>query len=422
MISSDSLFYDPIFRILIALAVGIIMGLEREVDRTDRTVIAGIRTFPIVALMGALLAVVSETFPYGVAIGLVSATVLAAAFYYGKFKLDMTGLTGPAALISVYIIGAAIGYGYIIEGLICGIAIAFLLTSREILHRFASLLNRREILEALQFITIVFILYPLVPTEIEIPFITINPRWILSIIIFVSALSFISFILLRKYSVRYGLRASGLLGGLVSSNAIVGSLTVIARQNKAIHSSALAGLILANSSMMIRNFLVSGFADPTFKVAYFLFIPNICMCAIGFLLAYRTPVEKDPKISIELKSPFALRPAVEFAFYFLLISVLSTFAIKYLGDFGLIISSLGGLVSSVAVTASVATMAYEGLITPVDAAKTAILAGIISTIGKIFLIRVFNREMVKIAVRPFLIVGFSGLILLLILIMLFSPP
>ena len=62
------------------------------------------------------------------------------------------------------------------------------------------------------------------------------------------------------------------------------------------------------------------------------------------------------------------------------------------GNTGIYISALGGLVSSSAVTASVAALAFSGNVPYEVAAQTAIIAGIISTLNKIALIKISGSK------------------------------
>jgi uncharacterized membrane protein (DUF4010 family) len=148
--------------------------------------------------------------------------------------------------------------------------------------------------------------------------------WILLIVIFVSSISFISFIIMRRVGTSKGLEFSGLLGGLVNSEATTVSLANMASkgvQKENIKNSALVGIILANGAMLIRNLLICSFSDPSLKVAGIIFIPLAVMILISMIttvfLKKRTSTTQH---MIEIKTPFAIVPALRFACLFTAVS------------------------------------------------------------------------------------------------------
>jgi hypothetical protein len=104
---------DPaqIEALLIAVGIGLLIGLERERVPSAR---AGLRTFGLVGLFGALSALLGQHLqsivPFALGLALVGIMIIAA--YLRHPDPDDPGTTSVAALLVCYALGAATWYGY----------------------------------------------------------------------------------------------------------------------------------------------------------------------------------------------------------------------------------------------------------------------------------------------------------------------
>ncbi len=431
----DPDFISFIYHLLVALGIGSLIGLERQRHGEDRLIIAGVRTFSLVAIAGCMLAFLSlqVEFPglsYLVYVGFFIFGAMAVMLFYIRHSLEMSGLTTPVALLVTFTIGVFIGIGMVYEGVVLGIATTFLLLTKRRLHHIAAALTEDEMLEALQFLTIALILVPITAQmnpisiggyELIGPGTLFDLYWILLIVIFVSSISFISFIIMRRMGTSKGLEFSGLLGGLVNSEATTVSLADMASkgvQKENIKNSALVGIILANGAMLLRNLLICSFSDPSLKVAGIIFIPLAVMILISMIttvfLKKRTSTTQH---KIEIKTPFAIVPALRFACLFAVVSACAYLIQTYFGGgMGVYLLAIGGFVSSAAVVASVSSLAFTGNLDPWVAAQTSVLACIISTSYKLILIRAVSKPLAQKAKLPITLTALIGLIFLVILI------
>jgi uncharacterized membrane protein (DUF4010 family) len=430
----DPDFISFIYHLLVALGIGSLIGLERQRHGEDRLIIAGVRTFSLVAITGCMLAFLSlqVEFPglsYLVYVGFFIFGAMAVMLFYIRHSLEMSGLTTPVALLVAFTIGVFIGIGMVYEGVVLGIATTFLLLTKRRLHHVAAALTEDEMLEALQFLTIAVILVPITAQmkpisiggyELIGPGTLFDLYWILLIVIFVSSISFISFIIMRRVGTSKGLEFSGLLGGLVNSEATTVSLADMASKGvrkENIRNSALVGIILANGAMLIRNLLICSFSDPSLKVAGIIFIPLAVMILISMIttvfLKKRTSTTQH---KIEIKTPFAIVPALRFACLFAAVSACAYLIQTYFGGMGIYMLAIGGFVSSAAVVASVSSLAFTGSLDPWVAAQTSVLACIISTFYKLILIRAVSKPLAQKAKLPITLTALIGLIFLVILI------
>lgn len=400
-----------VYYFVVAAGVGALVGMEREHHRGDDVVVAGIRTFPLVSLFGFLLAYLganassigADAGSLGAlaAIGLPIVGALAVGLLVVRYLIGAPGLTTPFALLLTYISGMLVGYGLLFEAIVVSVATTFLLVSKRRLHRFASILDDAELISALEFITIAFVLYPLTlqlafPPQFDI----LNQGRALDvsnlflIVVFVSSISFVSFLLIRSKGAALGMKVSGLLGGLVSSEAATISLSNLAKKNRDLVPMAVAGIVMANATMFVRDLAVCAFSDPSFATATILALPMIVLSAFGFAMGL-TVKTKPVSEKLEIESPFSVGAALRFGAIFVAISALDVGLQHVLGSGAVLLIALGGFASSAAVVASVSTLAFVGTIDPWTAAITAVLATAIASANKLLLSRVTCKDVAK---------------------------
>ena len=401
-----------IYYLLIALGVGALVGVEREHHKGDDMVIAGIRTFPLVSVLGFLLAYIgqnAEELVPGMSaqylqqlslIGIAIVAALAVGLMYIRFSMGVPGLTTPFALVITYVAGLLVGFGLIIEAVVVSVIVTFLLVSKKRLHAYAELLDDDELIGALEFIAIAFIAYPVtLQLDLEPPYDIFNPGEPLAIsnlfliVVFVSSISFISFLLIRWQGASRGLRFSGLLGGLVSSEATTISLSNLAKSHKGIIRTAASGIILANATMFARDLAVTIFADISLATASLVALPLLALSGVGIALGYSMKAEKEVDgHELDVRSPFAIVPALKFGIIFLIITVFVYVVNTYLGQEYIYLVSLGGMVSSAAVAASVSSYVFLGELAAIEAAQIILLATAISSFTKLAYARYISKD------------------------------
>ena len=156
----------------VALGGGLLIGLERERRKGDGPArrAAGIRSFALVALAGALAQALGQ--PALVATGALAVVLLAGLAYgFDRWRavaqpaLADPGMTTELALVVTYFVGVlalqrpALGAG-------CAAVVAVLLAARGRLHHFATrLLTEQELHDGLLLAALGLVLLPLVPQQ-----------------------------------------------------------------------------------------------------------------------------------------------------------------------------------------------------------------------------------------------------------------
>lgn len=402
---------DFVFRMAVALGIGGLVGIEREHGREDQLVVAGVRTFPLIALSGFLLSWVallsSDPLVGGllIAVGFLTFGAVALSLFLIRSWRGVAGLTTPVAVVVVFLAGVLVGQAYLFEGVLVGLATTFLLVTKRRLHAVAQVLSDREILAALELLTVAVILLPLsldfvAPAPYEDYFgrgRIIDPFWTLLIVLVISAISFGSFIVIRQIGGQRGVRFAGAFGGLANSEAATASLVELAKANPPLIGAATGGILVANGTMLVRNLIVAVLADPTLQVASLVVLPLLGLSVLSAVLVRNErqgeALPSSPKL--QMASPFALWPAFKFAAIFTLVSAAAYLVEAYLGEGGALVTAVGGFVSSAAVTGSVAALVFTGHLNVWVAALTILLASTLSTLNKLLIAQIGFRAVAE---------------------------
>ncbi|MDY0389076.1 MAG: MgtC/SapB family protein [Methanolobus sp.] len=397
-------------KIILSLMIGILIGLEREHWRADKKIFAGVRTFAITCITGALATLLVSY----VGIWILVVTTLLAAFYSASlvYVLNVlkgkSGLTTAIALFCTYLLGIMVAQGFYLLAIVIALILTFLLIEKKPLHTFAEHLSENDISSALKFLAVAFVLYPIVPEEPIYGIIRLKQS--ILIVVLVSFISFVSYLSLKKMGPHGGIPYSGLFGGFISSEATIGALSEMSRKRPMLKDSIHIGAMLSVVSMIISNTIIALIADPSAKTASIMAPPFIVMGIIAMtfvILKWKKTFNIED--SIDIGSPFALGPAFKFGAFFTILLMITNFANEYAGAGGAYATALGGIVSSSAVTASVATLAFTGNLSVQTAAETAILAGLVSTLSKPFYIKVSgSADLFRISLLSFTAIVVAG--------------
>lgn len=385
----DPALSDFLQKLILSLMIGVLIGVEREHRKTEHEVFAGVRTFAITCVGGMLATFAAGITEPGILLAAALLTVLCGvALMYRTYTLrGKLGMTSTVALYCTFLLGVLVANNYYLFAIISGVIITFLMIEKRPLHSFARKLTDEEILSALRFLAVSFILYPLVPDEPLLGIIDLKAT--IFIVVVVMFIGFASYISLRRTGAGGGIAYSGLLGGFVSSDATVVALAGLAKQKTGLVDSFHSGVLLAVLSMLISNLIIAVIVDTSGQTAALMAPVHLVMgIVVGALYFSGREKAGNTSETLELQSPFALKPAFQFGAIFLALQLIGTFAAEYAGTYGVYALAVGGVASSSAVTASVAALVVNGSLSPAMAGQTAVLAGIVSILAKIVLIRV----------------------------------
>lgn len=385
----DPVTYDFLEKFGLSALIGILVGIERERKSEGKDIFAGARTYTITSIsgmIGAYIAINQGVYEILYLTMLFFVVIAAITVYIKNVVYRQVGTTGGVTMYFVFLMGMMVAFDYYLFAIMGAVAITFLLVEKNTLREFAVQLDQDEVTNAVQFLIIVFILFPITPDTMILE--VLNPRYALGIVVMVSSISFISFLLMKKSGSERGIPLSGFIGGLVNSEATTGSLAALSRKKLNLADTSYRGIVLSNATMLIRNLIIAFIVDPTGQVLLFMLPPQLVIITVNIgMVIKKGRLLPDSNESLDIESPFALKPAFKFAFGFTMLILVSNYLNMWFGSAGVFFVALGGLVSSAAVTASIGALALGGSIQPSSAALVAVLASLVSTSNKILLVK-----------------------------------
>ena len=336
-------------RFLVALALGLLIGLERESNKSKHKVLilGGIRTFPIISMLGFGCA---WLFQLGVAfmlpLGLLSICAFASISYFSKIQTDRWGVTSEVSALLTFVIGALALLVDIWAAMALGIINTMLLSEKAGLENLVEKLDRSEFTAVLKFLLVTLIILPVLP-NINYTQFDLNPSKIWQIVILVSSVGFIGYLLSKFMGQKVGLWLTGLVGGIVSSTAVCIANGRLAQNHPNQSANALQSTVAASSVMYLRILVLILIINPT--IIYAIWWKLIFLSVIGFSLSlvksnlYKG-VKSSEKDLQKLQNPFELKPAMMFGVLFVALSVITKLVKMYIGSQGLLtLSAIVGL-------------------------------------------------------------------------------
>ena len=205
--------------------------------------------------------------------------------------------------------------------------------------------------------------------------------------VFISAIGFLGYILMKLVGVDKGIGITGFLGGLASSTALTLSFTQKSKETPLLSSSLSTGIIAAWVVMYARVLVVVWIISPEFgrAMAIPVLIPTIpgLLCYLWFWFKDRNLRLSSSQVP-EFTNPFELAPAFKFALVYVVVLAISQFARIQFGEHGLLISSfVAGMADVYAIALSVAQMSLlESADFHTSATIAVVVAGIANTLAK----------------------------------------
>lgn len=363
-----------------SLAIGLLIGLERERSPGSR---AGLRTFALVALFGTLAAMLSEKATPWLLLGglLIIGLMMIVAYARARDDSADPGTTTIAAALVCYGLGAAVWYGNDTLAIMLAIITTVLLYFKAELHGITAKLSRRDLISALQFAVLTFIILPVLPDKNLGPYEAINPHQIWLMVVLISGVSLAGYVAMQLIGQRHG-AILGLFGGLVSSTATTLVYARRSMENQDFTQLAVVVILIANLTVLIRLAILSAAASPAI-------LPQLIpVLGSGFLLGtvvmafwWRRLNQQHEVTLPEVKNPTEIRAAAAFGLIYGSVLFLSTWLSDIAGSGGLYaIALISGLTDVDAITLSSLRL-YELDKLEATQAITAISLAFISNTG-----------------------------------------
>lgn len=371
----------PVMELTAALAIGLLIGLERgwkDREDPDGSRVAGFRTIGLIGLLGGLAMLLDGGKGFVLAASFLGLALLLREGF--ERQIDVTrevSVTTMVAALSAFTLGAIAVSGRPQLAAMGGVATTFILWLRVPFHGLLNRIEEKELNAFLHWLLISIVVLPVLPNEQFGPYLAINPRTIWLMVILISGLGFIGYLGIKWLGQDRGSLLMAVLGGLVSSTAATLAFARLARNSKSKNQGLVAGTSIAWIMMFLRTFVIVGLLSP--PLLSWMIIPLGVMLLTSLLAAiilYKANDDDRPPY-MTVSNPLDLKSAIFFALLLTGAMLLSKAASHSLGDVGLFaVSIAAGAVDIEAISLTMTQI--QGPNISERAASTAIILAAIS--------------------------------------------
>lgn len=218
-------------KILLVLFLSFLIGLEREEHKAEAGYygFGGVRTFPLIGLIGYSMALLSGTQLLPLTVGfLVIGGFLSLSYWHKLSSAEYPGVTSEMSGLATYLVGALVYYEHFWIATTLSVASLLLLELKTGLEKLASRAAPGEILTVAKFLLLSAVILPILPNQ-EFGRFHINPFKTWLVVVAVSTISYGSYILQKLTKERGGVVLAAFLGGAYSSTltTVVMALSLI---------------------------------------------------------------------------------------------------------------------------------------------------------------------------------------------------
>jgi uncharacterized membrane protein (DUF4010 family) len=350
----------------ISLVLGLLVGLQRQ---HSESLIAGLRTFPLITILGTIAATLDNLSPAGgwiVPAGLLAVVAMVVVSYVYRFQRDQSGLgmTTEIAIFLMYLVGAYVVLGDRVVAIAIGAGVAVLLQFKPELHGIASRLADDDMRAIMTFALITCIILPVVPNktyDVVAPLNILNPFQLWLMVVLMVGISLGGYLAYKFFGRNAGVLLGGMLGGLISSTAT--TISYARRSRESLQAVPLATVVVLLASTVVYGRVLLEISVVTPKYFGKLAPPiGIMMGASAIATAMmfwrvRGGREEMP----QQKNPTELKSAIVFAGLYAGVLMALSAAHTFVGEQGLYsVAILSGLTDMDAITLSSARLVQLG--------------------------------------------------------------
>ena len=403
----------------ISLVLGLLVGLQRERSADGRP---GVRTFPLITVLGTVSAILSAEFGgwvmLGSMIGVVAVLTFHRLVHLRKEEPD-AGVTTEFAVLVMFCVGALLMVAPIAVPIAVGGGVAILLQFKPEMHRFAETLGNDDLKAIMQFVLITCIILPVLPNQTYGPYDVFNPwkTWLL--VVLIVGMSLGGYIVYKFLGRDAGILLGGILGGAISSTATTVSYSRMARGKRDVTHVAAIVVLVASTVVFVRVLIEIAVVSPRFLSTSIIPITALMlMTAVpAVIMWYR--VRKHPSQMPEQENPTQMKSALVFAAMYVVVLIALAAAKANLGTKALyVVSAISGLTDMDAITLSTADLANTDPTILADGWRLIIVAALANLVFKAAMVAVLGGRRLFLEVSLlFCIPMVSGILLLL-----YMPP
>lgn len=382
---------ELLLRFGLAAAIGFLIGVERgwrERHEEEGGRVAGLRTFTLVALAGAIFAYLGSLAGQAIlAVGFAGVAGTIAAFRWREAASTDGGFgtTTIVAAVVAFGLGAIAVVGDMAVAGAAAVVTAGALAAKGWLHSWLAKLRWEELRSALILLAMTFVALPLLPDRGFGPYEALNPRGLWLMTIAIAGVSFVGYVALRLAGSRYGPLIAGVAGGIVSSTITTIDLGRRSRAAPKSRRTYLAGALAASAIMFVRLGVVVGIFGPDLLLRLAAPLGTAFLVIVAgavYLDRPWRPHRASPDEPSTLRNPFDLRVVLGFAAILAAVMLLSTALTATFGERGgVAFAAVAGISDVDAITLSMIQVA--GItVSPTVAAIAILVASASNSVSK----------------------------------------
>jgi uncharacterized membrane protein (DUF4010 family) len=351
----------------ISVLLGLLVGVQREHTASG---IAGMRTFPLITVLGTLSALLAQSLGVWVVpaamLGVV-AVIMAGHLLQLRQADPHTGTTTDMAMLVMFAVGAYLAVGPLVVAVAVGGGVAVLLQFKGELHGIAKKLGDEDLRAIMQFVLISCIILPVLPNQtfgpskllgLSPPVLDVfNPFETWLMVVLIVGMSLGGYIVYKFFGSNAGILLGGILGGAISSTATTVSCSQRAKDNFFDGRIAAVVIMIASTISFVRVLIAVLIVSPDFlaKVSG----PVGILMGLTFLPAMTIWLlnRKQPRAMPDQKNPTQMKSALVFGVMYVAVLFALAWAKQFIGGSGLyMVAGLSGLTEMDAITLSTARM------------------------------------------------------------------
>ncbi len=401
-------------QLAVSFGLGLLVGLQRE--RTEHS-IAGIRTFPMIAIFGTLCAQLAQTLSgWIVAAGLLALAAIVIFANFAKLKSGAIdpGMTTEVTALLLYGLGAFLVVGSLPVAVVLGGAMAALLHFKGPMHKFAGEIGEYDMRAIMQFVLLTLVILPVLPQKNYGPYDVWNPFEVWLMVVLIVGISLAGYIAYKFFGTRAGTLLGGILGGLISSTATTVSHARRARKDLDFVKPAALVIMIASCISLGRVIVeVAAVAPRAFES---LVPPLAAMLAASTFIAAAMFILLRPgeMKMLEQKNPAELKSAIVFGVLYAVVLLAIAAAKERFGAAGLyVVAVISGLTDMDAITLSTARLVENGRLESSPGWRAILIASMSNFVFKFGIVAILAHRslIVRVATAFGAAIGCGALIL-----------
>lgn len=373
---------DFIIRLLVAVGIGGVIGLERQYRamKEGSHGFAGIRTFvflTVLGLIGGLFYYLFSPWVY-VAIFFGVSLLTGLTYWYTAREGDRGATTEFSSLIA-FVLGSMTLIGWIEVSLMLTVLVVLVLSAKFRIKAIVGTITAEELYDFLRFVVMALLIFPFLPDQSYGPYDVLNPREIGWVIILTSGLGLAGYGLTKFLGPKKGILLGGIVGGLVSSTAVTWIYAKKSTENENLAATCATAILAASSIMFVRVLIWTFIFNQSLFIRLLPAIGLVFLSAIGItlLIYFKRQNKEQLDAAIPLKNPLDLKGSLIFGLIYTVILLAVSYANENLGESGMLISSaIAGFSDIDAITISVSKLG--GVTLDLGIASLAILIATLS--------------------------------------------